>query len=526
MELHCCYLWTDVLALADVMEFYSKEFHSKFQLDPLHFLTISAASYAACLKATGPRFELPSNPDFLEVINRSIMGGLAWAAFPWFKRAPDRFFHCLDAIQLYPSQMVKKLPTGDYRRVVGTENELMQICHQLLDTWTMEEDTGFLIVADFHVPQEYHDQVDLPPCCKMRVTNDLLSKQQQGQPETEKLVPYLGTHKASGRHIALLQCWSKHCHIKITKVHEIWAFKQEAVLKDFIEEVVKCRRESKTEPQRALHKMIANSIWGKLLERVDRRSTAKLTTDPWRFHRQITKKQCTGWQVLEGADGQASENGFLGLYNLRAGTVVCNQPRQAAWAVLDLSKVDFYNQWYGTVKQLWPEAKLHGCDTDSLMFSIGSDNFLEKALKWNQTNNNFDLSLFGHKENHGQLGCWKEELGAAVVEEAVFLTTKVYGLSLTETTKLRAKGVPKAVLNTYRFQTFKQLLHDPKPVIATYEALRTVNQQSIKRTEIKKALTIVNNKIWRHKLGPEKWICRALGHYLNSESKKRARSEL
>ena len=519
LELHCCYLWTDVMALADVMEFYSREFWLKFRLDPLHFLTISAASYNACLKAIGPRFELPSSLDFLSVINQSIMGGIAWAAYPYFKRAPGCRFHCCDAIQLYPSQMVKKLPTGDYRQIVGSESELMVLCQQLLDTWTMDSETGFLIVCDFHVPSEFHNEIDLPPCAKMKVTKDLLSKEQQGQPETEKLVPFLGEHKSSGRHIALLQCWRRFCHIQITKVHQIWAFKQEAVLKDFIEEVVRCRRESTTEPQRALHKMISTSIWGKLLERVDKRSTAKLTTDPWRFHKAVAQKRCTGWQVLEGADGQPTDNGFLGLYNMRAGTVTCNTPRPAAWAILDLSKVAYYSWWYGCIKHLWPEAKMYAMDTDSAMFSIRSESFLEEALKWNQTHteNLFDLSEFGHKELHGQLGAWKEELGPTEVLEGAFLTSKVYSYKMSEKDKCRAKGVPKAVLNSYRFETFSQLLRDPKPVIETFEALRTVNQQSIKRTEVKKTLTIVNDKIWREKLGPEEWVCRPLGHYLNKE---------
>jgi hypothetical protein len=220
---------------------------------------------------------------------------------------------------------------------------------------------------------------------------------------------------------------------------------------------------------------------------------------------------------LEGADGQPSENGFLGLYNMRAGTITCSTPRATAWGILDLSKVQYYEWWYGCVKQLWPEAKLHAMDTDSAMFSIRSENFLEEALKWNQahTENLFDLSEFKHKENHGQLGCWKEELGPAEVLEGAFLTSKVYALKMTEGDKCKAKGVPRAVLNSYRFETFKQLLTDPRPVFDTYEALRTVNQQSIKRSETKKVLTIVNDKIWREQKG-EEWVCRPLGHYLNN----------
>ena len=103
---------------------------------------------------------------------------------------------------LYPSQMVKPLPVGEYKQVVASD--LMVVCQHLLETWTMSDDTGFLIVCDFHVPEKYHDEIDLPPCCKRKVTKDLLSKEQQHYNEGTKLVPYLGEHLKSGRQIALL----------------------------------------------------------------------------------------------------------------------------------------------------------------------------------------------------------------------------------------------------------------------------------------------------------------------------------
>ena len=59
-QLHNCYLWTDVLALADVVERYSIDWRGLRGLDPLHSLTAPSASYTAMLRAVGPRFELPT----------------------------------------------------------------------------------------------------------------------------------------------------------------------------------------------------------------------------------------------------------------------------------------------------------------------------------------------------------------------------------------------------------------------------------------------------------------------------------
>jgi hypothetical protein len=267
-------------------------------------------------------------------------------------------------------------------------------------------------------------------------------------------------------------------------------------------------------------KLTQNSVWGKLLERVDKRSTARLTTDPWRFYRQVCKKGCTGWEVLEGADGQPSENGFLGMYSMRPESVQYSSPRATAWAILDLSKVQLWTWWYECVKTLWPKAVFCYGDTDSALVSVPSESFLEDALKWNQEPKSkeigpFDLSSFGINTWKGQLGAFKEELGQAEVQEAVFLCAKVYSLKMSDSDKCKAKGVPKAILNNYRFETYKQLLEDPTPVRETFEALRIVNQQSIKRTEIKKTLTAVNDKIWCQQVG-EEWVTRPLGHYKNS----------
>ena len=50
MAYHCCYLWTDVLALADVCEKFSADWLSEYGLEPFHSLTLPAASYTAMLR--------------------------------------------------------------------------------------------------------------------------------------------------------------------------------------------------------------------------------------------------------------------------------------------------------------------------------------------------------------------------------------------------------------------------------------------------------------------------------------------
>jgi hypothetical protein len=401
----------------------------------------------------------------------------------------------------------RKLPVGDYRRLEG---DLLAMAHQILETWSMDDDTGYMIVCDFHVPPEHHD-IDLPPCCKMIVKKEHLSpEQRKDHHEGLKLVPFLGEHVESGRHVALLQCWQKRCHIKITKVHEIWAFRQEACMAEFIQELAKIRRESTSEVARVIVKLVLNSIYGKLLERLDSRCQAKLTTNPMKFFKNVAKRSTRDWSVLDNES-------FLGMYTSAPKSACFDTPRAAAWAILEWSKQQYWDWYYGCIKKLWPQAVLNYMDTDSGYISLPTtvEGFLQTAEEWNRTclEHPFDLSEFKSNQSFkGVLGAFKDELGPYDFEEAVFLQAKTYAVRLPDDeVKSKAKGVPKAVVNQFRFQTFKQLLVDPKPVYETYHALRVVKLQSIKKEETKKALSFVNDKIWMERVG-DTYICRPLGH--------------
>jgi hypothetical protein len=506
LQVHNCYLWGDVTMLADVCERYRTEWWQRFGLDPFHNLTLPSASYQAMLRQVGPKFELPSSMDFVQRVNDNIMGGLSMAAKPHFKKTPGHCMRPIDACSLYPSQMRHKLPVGDYRKLDG---DLMAQAHQILENWTMESDTGYMIVCDFHVPSDRHAEVDLPPCCRMKITKAMLSpEQRKDHHEGVKLVPFLGEHKESGRHVALLQCWQKFCHIEITAVHEIWAFRQEDCLSEFIEELAKVRREGTSEVAKTIVKLVMSSIYGKLLERLDNRCQAKLCTNPEKFFKSVAKRSTKDFAILDN-------DNFLGLYVSGPKGACFDTPRAAAWCILDYSKVQYWSWYYGCIKKLWPDAVLYGMDTDSGYISLPCEieEFKQTAEEWNRTSrvHPFDLSLFRNNEFKGQLGAWKDEAGPAEIEEAVFLQAKLYAVKMPEEDKLRAKGVPKAILNEYRFQTFKQLLVDPTPVYQTFHALRVVKNQSIKKEETKKCLSFVNDKIWMQKVG-EEWVCRPLGH--------------
>ena len=82
-ELHDLYMNTDVMLLADVFESFRKTSLEKYKLDPAHFTSAPGLSWAACLRKTGVRLTLVTDPDMSIFIDMSLLGGGSGVFEPW-----------------------------------------------------------------------------------------------------------------------------------------------------------------------------------------------------------------------------------------------------------------------------------------------------------------------------------------------------------------------------------------------------------------------------------------------------------
>ena len=74
-EYHNLYLKTDVILLSNVFEAFRNTCLEYYKLDPAHFYTSPGLAWQACLKKTGVRLELLTDPDMLLMFERGIRGG-------------------------------------------------------------------------------------------------------------------------------------------------------------------------------------------------------------------------------------------------------------------------------------------------------------------------------------------------------------------------------------------------------------------------------------------------------------------
>ena len=175
-DYHDLYLRTDVILLANVFEAFRDTCLEHYKLDPAHFYTSPGLAWQACLKLTGIKLELLTDPHMLLMFQRGIRGGITEAvrkyAVAYNKYMFDKFdpksessyLQYLDTNNLYGWAMSQPLPTGGFRWVSINPNEMYEL--------SACEDKGHLLEVDVSYPQELHnEQNDLPFMCERMVIN-------------------------------------------------------------------------------------------------------------------------------------------------------------------------------------------------------------------------------------------------------------------------------------------------------------------------------------------------------------------
>ena len=119
----------DVILLANMFEEFRDTCLEHYKLDPANFYTSPGLAWKACLKKTGIRLELITDPDMLLMFERGIRGAIAQAVHRYAltnnHSMGDKFnlleessyLQYLDANNLYGWAMPQLLPTDGFRWV-------------------------------------------------------------------------------------------------------------------------------------------------------------------------------------------------------------------------------------------------------------------------------------------------------------------------------------------------------------------------------------------------------------------------
>ena len=123
-----------------------------YKLDPEHFYTSPGLAWKACLKHTGIKLELLTDPDMLLMFERGIRGGITQAVHKYASannkymgnrsdtKSESSYLQYLDANNLHGWAMSQPLPTGGFKWVDVNRNEISELASRT--------DKGYLLKVD------------------------------------------------------------------------------------------------------------------------------------------------------------------------------------------------------------------------------------------------------------------------------------------------------------------------------------------------------------------------------------------
>ena len=468
---HDLYLRTDVVLLANVYEAFRDTCLKHYKLDPAHFCTSPGLAWRSCLKHTGIRQELLTDPDMLLMFERGIRGGITQAVRKYSsannKYMGDRFtpkpessyLQYLDANNLYGWAMSQPLPTGGFKWVDVNLNEISELASRT--------DKGYLLEVDVSYPKELHNpHNDLPFMCERIEINGL-----------EKLLPNLRDKKNYVIHIQSLNQVLQH-GLRLDGIHRAIEFNQSPWLKTYIDFNTQLRTADTNNFEKDFFKLMNNSVFGKTMENIRKHRNIKLVTTEEEYLCTVMKPNFKSG-VLFGENLMGCEMGKI--------KVVMNKPVYLSQAISDLSKIIMYEFHYDYMVPKYGLEKLKLCymDTDSLVYDIETEDVYEDIA--NDVEARFDTSGYSKTDfrslpiglNKKDIGLMKDELGGKIMTEFVALRPKLYSYKVLDGSEdKKCKGIKKCVVKkTLTFEDYKTCLSSDSTDYRSQLMLRTAKHE-------------------------------------------------
>ena len=420
-------------------------------------------AWKACLKKTGVRLELLTDPDMLLMFERGIRGGITQVVHRYASAnnkymgdlynpiKESYYLQHLDANNLYGWVMLQPLPTSKFKWVEIDPDQISDLAASKIK--------GYLLEVDVKYPTDLHDSHNNLPfmCDKMKIN------------KVEKLVPNLRDKKNYIIHIRALDQAFRH-GLVLERIHRAIEFNQTDWMKPYIDFNNKLRTAATNDFETDFFKLMNNSVFGKTMENIRKHRNIKLVTNKDKYLQMVMKRNFKSG--LFGENLMGCEMGHT--------KVVMKKPVYLGQTILDLSKIIMYEFHNDYMKPKFKDFQLCYMDTDSLVYHIKTEDFYADIV--NDVEERFDTSgyvpdvyyvpgatAWSHRplpigKNKKVIRLMKDELGGAIMTEFVLLRPKLYSYKkLDGSEDKKCKGIKKCVFKkTLMFEDYKnRLFEDP-----------------------------------------------------------------
>merc|ERR1712055_565060 len=321
-ELHDLYMGSDVNLLADVLEAFREFNLLHYKLDPAHFLTAPSLSWSACLKYTGVKLELSTDPNMNALFDQGLIGGISFIGNQYARaNNPDlgekfditkqkSYIFMVDCNNQYGWAMSQFLPTGGFKWIkeddsTVEEDKTVQEWVEFIQKQKDEQEKGYFFKVDLEYPKEIHDKHDTFPCAPehMKIKEEMLSDYQK------ELGKKLGVKYGSEKLCLTLQDKTEYVlhyrnlkqyldlGLKLKKVHKVLEFDQSAWLKPYIELNTNLRRQATCKFDEDHAKLMNNSYFGKTCKDVRKYKEVKICVNKEEIEKLSKKERMDGWKI-------------------------------------------------------------------------------------------------------------------------------------------------------------------------------------------------------------------------------------
>ena len=317
------------------------------------------------------------------------------------------YLEYLDANNLYGWAMSKKLPVRNFKWI--EKDGISKFHEKFITKYDENSDKCYILEVDVEYPINirmlHSDLPFLPDRMKINKCSKLCCTIQN----KENYVVHISALKQALNH-----------GLKLTKVHRIFEFRQEAWLKPYIDMNSNLRREAKNGFEKNFFKLMNNAVFGKAMENIRNHRDIKLV--PTNKRRSILASEPN-----YHSSKRISKD--LMIMEMRKVEVKMNKPIYLGQAILDIS--------------------LYYMDTDGFVMNIKTEDFYKHIVgdveRW------FDTSNFDEKDkttlpigkNKKAIGMFKDELGGKIMIEFCALRAKAYAYKLDNDTEMKKAKVQK-----------------------------------------------------------------------------------
>ena len=505
------YLLADVFLLADIFENFRQTSISNYDLDPVHFLTNAQYALNAFLRKTQSELELLTDINMYLFFKKAIRGGVSMSVKRFAKAnnkympnhdkcLPSSFISYLDCNNLYGKAMLEYLPCSNFEWKSPCEKMLKVI----LET-PFNSNIGYMVECTLEYPSKLHDIHNDYPLAPTHLqvlktmlspmSKNILDQTGKKSSPSAKLVCSFLTKENYILHYRCLQLYVQ-LGLHILKVHNILSFYQKPVFKEYIIFNTVKRTEATNDFDINYFKLMSNSVFGKTIERADKRSKITLVSD--------IKKYEKGVANLNFKSAMRINKDLVSL-QLKYSFLKCDKPIYLGTAILDLAKFFMYNFHYNVMMKYFPLESIHlmYTDTDSLVYHIFTDDIYQDFLKlqnyFDFSNYSSDHILFSNCKKKVP-GFFKDETKGQIISSFVTLKAKMYAFQLLEKnnsiseTKV-AKGVHRSVISkNLMFYNYLDCLFSNRVLENSFSCIKSKSHRVFSSFEDKVSLSSFDDK--------------------------------